>query len=124
MKHITFGGIRNTFKKLIAKHQQKKLDVCYICDEGYVKPTFASIISMILNKKKQTFLHIRIIGVDISAYAVASFNKFNRYSNVKLDVINVKNPYDNIQTTHRHVSKAAMLKFKIPNIFPNLDKIL
>lgn len=120
-KYYLFG-VRFFLQK---KHwNNQKMDVCYICDSGYVTPTLVSVMSLILNKNFQTNLNIHIIGVNISAYAVACFEKFNQFKNVKMDIMNVKNPYDNIQTFHQHVSKAALLKFKIPNIFTKLHRIL
>ena len=99
------------------------VNICFITDTNYAVPTGVAIESLIKNCNKDTQYNVYVIAVGTNKKLADKFKKL-KTDNVNIDVINTKNIYDDIQTTHQHVSKAAMIKFNIPNMFPNLDKIL
>lgn len=101
---------------------KNEISIVYICDEYYVMPTCVSIQSIYENKKNSVY-NIYIFGVELSDKSKKLIES------LKLDDINIKlftldNKYDDINTTHVYVSKAALFKFDIPLILKDLDKVL
>ena len=99
------------------------VNICFITDKNYAVPTGVAIESLVKNCNKDTQYNLYVIAVDTDKKVADKLKKL-KTNNVNIDVINTENIYDYIQTTHQHVSKAAMIKFNIPNMFPDLDKIL
>lgn len=98
------------------------IPIVYICDEKYVMPTCVSIRSIYENKKDSTY-DIYIIGVDLSEASKDTINKIN-LSGLNINLLTYENKYENLNTNHVYVSKAALFKFDIPNILVDLDKVL
>ncbi len=101
---------------------KNEISIVYICDEYYVMPTCVSIQSIYENKKNSVY-NIYIFGVELSDKSKKLIES------LKLEDINIKlftldNKYDDINTTHVYVSKAALFKFDIPLILKDLDKVL
>ena len=101
------------------------LSICFITDEGYVLPTMTAIKSVIMNKADTSSLDIYVIGTGLKEQTVSDFQNL-KGENTNLTVLNIENEYEKIDTTHPWVSKAALLKFSLPNLFspPRLNKLL
>lgn len=97
------------------------INVCFITDENYVLPTLVAIQSLIVNSK-----HKACINIVASQLSEDSKNLFKQLATIKckINIVISSNPGDNIDTKHLYVSKAAMLKFALPQIFSDLKKIL
>lgn len=85
-------------------------------------PTCVSIQSIYENKKNSVY-DIYVFGVNLSE------NSKKIIQSIKLKDINIKffdlhNKYEQLNTSHIYVSKAALFKFDIANILSNLDKVL
>ncbi len=97
-----------------------------ICDDNYVMPTLVAIRSMVENTKKSTYINIVVLGNNLSKQNVVKIKNMNRFKHISVDVLDksdiIKN-YTNIDQ-NRHVTPAALLKFYLPKIFNNYDKIL
>ena len=98
------------------------ISIVYICDEQYVMPTCVSIRSIYENRKTSIY-DIYIIGVDLSGRSKNVIKSIN-LSGINIYLLEFENKYKNLPTTHVYVSKAALYKFDIPNILPDLDKVL
>lgn len=94
----------------------KKISVVLITDDNYVVPTAVTIASIVKNAKSA--VEIYVLGVGISAKNKTYLSK----AGAKVIETNVSLPQ--FTGTHPHVSAAALLKFDLPNIFCNYDKIL
>lgn len=101
----------------------KMINIVFITDDNYVLTTKIAIKSLIANKKKDTQYNINIICVDLLDNNIAILNNLNE-KNAVINIIKETNKYTNVGFFHKHVSKAALFKFQIPNIFSDLDKIL
>ncbi|MBQ3785120.1 MAG: hypothetical protein II843_01855, partial [Alphaproteobacteria bacterium] len=99
------------------------VNVCFICDSKYTVPTGVAIQSLLINSYKKTKYNIYIIGVNLDKETVRKFNKLKSH-NHNIFVINTDNKYEKMDVNHGYVSKAALIKFDLPNILSNLDKIL
>lgn len=108
-------------------NENKKVHIVCITDENYSMPTTVSITSMKLNKKESSIYTIHILANNISS---DSENKFLSLSdeNFTIDLIKVEQD-ERFKTFKKgdgdlHVSPAAILKFKIPQILNNVGKVL
>ena len=99
------------------------INIVFITDKNYVFPTKVAIKSLIANKNRETQYNINIIGVELDENDVFLFKNLET-DNVKINIIQKDNDYENIGFNHQYVSKAALFKFQIPNIFNDLDKVL
>lgn len=97
------------------------INVCFITDENYVLPTLVAIQSLIVNSKHKVC--VNVVSSQLSEDSQKLFKQLAT-SNCKINIIISSNPGDSIDTKHLYVSKAAMLKFALPQIFSDLDKIL
>ena len=99
-------------------------NLVYITDDGYVLPTRISIKSAIVNYGGEC-LNIFIIAVDVSEknqIVLSSLNEIRK--NVTVTVINKDDAYNELGVSHFYVSSAALYKFQLPKIFPDISKIL
>lgn len=103
--------------------KNRTVHMAYICDTKYAEPTLVSACSAICNKKPRTILHINIVSTGLSTKEKFFFEKLKKH-NVHIHILDVENCFNQINTFHNHVSKAAMLKFKLSSLFPKLNKIL
>lgn len=99
------------------------VNIVFITDKKYVFTTKVAIKSLIANKNKETKYNVNIIGVELGEDDVLLFKNLET-DDVKINIIQKDNDYSDIGFEHQHVSKAALFKFQIPNIFADLDKIL
>lgn len=100
--------------------------IVMICDDNYVMPTLVALRSMVANREKFTHLNISVLGVNLSKYNSARLLNINRFSGITLNVLDksdVVTKYQNIDK-NRHVTFASLLKFFLPKIFENDDKVL
>lgn len=108
---------------LFNRSSKMHINICFITDASYVLPTCVSITSLIKNKKRSSIIDIFVVGTGLDENQLKLFEQLKTH-NVNILVNNVVNKYDQVNTKHGYVSKAAMLKFDLPKLFPNLDKIL
>ena len=99
-----------------------KVNVCFITDENYAVPTLVAVQSLIENRAKNTRYRIYIVAVNLTEEQIKKFQKLTN-KKCRIYVKETNNIYDNINTSHLYVSKAAMLKFNLPNMFPKLNKL-
>lgn len=102
---------------------QEKLQIVFITDDKFVVPTGVAIYSLIRNKNPETECDIYVVcsGVD-----VALKEKLLSLSagTATVHIVEPRNGYEIPDASHPHVSRTALLKFDLPNLFPNLSKIL
>ena len=101
------------------------MNIVYITDENYIMPTAVSITSLVMNAK--TDLNIYIICNNPS-------DKIERLRSINtpkssINIINVNGKYDLKKINGSfdidcRVTETALLKFFIPEILDNLNKVL
>lgn len=103
-------------------------DIILICDENYAMPTEVMVRSISCNAEK----YGRIYNIHVCSWNLPDVNK-ERFIALSTERVNVEvhiidmNRYEkrlNMVYQNSHVTPTALLKFEIPNIFSNLDKIL
>ncbi|MBR1617324.1 glycosyltransferase family 8 protein [bacterium] len=98
------------------------VQICLITDENYVKPTVVAISSIICNKDINTCCAFHIISKNVTDASKKLIKKFAR-DDIKIEFIDADDELKEIKE-FSHVSKTALLKFRLAEIFNNLDKII
>jgi lipopolysaccharide biosynthesis glycosyltransferase len=97
--------------------------VAFICDSHYVIPTAVAITSLIYNKNPTTYYDIYIITADLSEREIEKFYEF-KGSNADIHIMKVSlEKYKGIHVSG-HITSAVYLKFDLPYLIPNQDKVL
>ncbi|MEE0968642.1 MAG: glycosyltransferase, partial [Clostridia bacterium] len=102
------------------------INVCFITDNGYCKPTATAIASLINNKSKNDLLEIYIICDGVSEENKNKLLKLSKDTN-KIHIVEAagleqyKNMFENPNIS---ATTAALYKFLIPNFLANLDKVV
>lgn len=103
----------------------KAIPVAFICDDNYALPTAVAITSMGLSKKRSTRYEIYILGVGLSEDSKKRLSSLNREDMAVtiLDKSFSEKQAQVVQVRER-VTPAALLKFDLPIIFSQQEKIL
>jgi len=103
--------------------------ICFICDDNYKIPTIVAINSLKRNINRsgglQYVCHIVSFGLSddsIKAFSALGENGFD----VQIKIVDDKNFKERLNQVHQrtHVTQSALLKFELPNLFSNYDKVL
>ncbi|MDR1305148.1 MAG: hypothetical protein LBK76_08005 [Verrucomicrobiales bacterium] len=96
------------------------MEIVFITDENYALATRAAIRSVLANATggAATPLTVHVICVATTPLTMEKFRALGAR------VIEKDNRFAGVGAAHPHVSKAALWKFELPNVFTDLDKIL
>ena len=97
--------------------------ICLITDKNYVIPTCVLLESMIYNKKSQSLYEVNILADDIEDKHIEILEQYNK-ENFIVKVFKLKNRYKNLKNKNSYVTNSAFLKFDIPIILKEYNKIL
>ncbi|MBP5352863.1 MAG: glycosyltransferase family 8 protein [Alphaproteobacteria bacterium] len=105
--------------------RKKTAHIALITDSNYVMPTIVAVKSMLFHKAENVVYHVYIVTTNLTAEDVAKLQSLQRHD-FYIQIVNREDLIAQYMTLmqHRHVSHAALLKFFLPQIFPQLDKIL
>ena len=108
--------------------ENSTLEICFICDNGYVMPTAVAITSLIASKRDSTRCNIYVIADELSEQNEEVFKRFCR-EDVNVRVI--RRSADELRTLHAAscgsmcvATPAALLKFFLGDMLVHLDKVL
>ncbi len=97
--------------------------IVFITDENYVLPTIVAIKSIEISNPDLT-ITIFILADQISSDSEKSLLNC-RTKNINIKILkNTNNNLDDLKIKNLHVSTSAILKFELPNIFKDFEKIL
>jgi lipopolysaccharide biosynthesis glycosyltransferase len=101
------------------------VNIVYITDQNYLMPTYVSIFSMRESRDKSIVYFVNIITNGVSESDAYYFNELST-EKFFINVLRVDedNSKFKIEKNGFHVSTSAVLKFKLPDFFMTLDKIL
>ena len=97
------------------------IPVIFITDENYAMPTAVAITSLLKNKKKDTQYNLYVLGVGLSDDSISKINKAGKEF---VNIIEQDDIFKEYIFSHEYVSSAALFKFKIPELFPQFDKVI
>lgn len=101
------------------------INIAYISDDNFLMPTYVSVSTLFEKRDQDAHYNIYIICPDISDGQFEIFNSMQS-DGFSVKIIDVKDTYENFKITKDgfHVSPAAILKFSLPDLLPQLEKIL
>ncbi|MDT2767085.1 glycosyltransferase [Lactococcus raffinolactis] len=101
--------------------------VVQITDETYLMPTSVAITSMKENKNGSSKYIVHVVSVGLSSESKNKLFELQE-ENFIIDIVEQKTEQAFLKLTKAdgdlHVKPAATVKFKLPEIFPHIDKIL
>jgi lipopolysaccharide biosynthesis glycosyltransferase len=100
-----------------------KVSVVFICDSHYVMPTAVAVTSLICNKNPETYYDIYIVAADLSDKEIEKFHE-SRGSSADIHIIKVSLKKFEGLYKYGHLTHAAYLKFDLPDLIFNQDKVL
>jgi lipopolysaccharide biosynthesis glycosyltransferase len=100
-----------------------KVPVAFICDSHFVIATAVALTSLMCNKNPDTYYDIYIIAVDLSEMEM---KKFYEFKGGKADIHIIKVSLEKYEDMQQYglVNSTAYLKFDLPDLIPNQDKVL
>lgn len=101
------------------------MEVVFVTDENYALPTGVAITSLKENRNITSRYNVHVLGVNIKPETMNRFcSMSDKHFSVDVKPIEDFFDFSSIESNTRHVSRAAIFKFIIPQIFPELPKIL
>lgn len=106
------------------------LNVAFILDENYYLPTYVAIISLLENKKKTSEYVINLIYTKLNDSQKKELSNLEKkYDNciIKLHYFSqheLNEKYSSIKEHHCTATNAALLKFELPQICKDIDRLL
>ena len=109
------------------KHDLNKIvNIVFTTDVNYKNYLKTTIRSAVANKNEDSVYNINILCVDLSEIDCNAYKKFEN-KNVNINLVPVKldsiKDVGNYEIEYR-VTRADLFKFFMPDLFPDLDKIL
>lgn len=101
-------------------YAQKEVHVVFITDNNYAFPTAIAISSLFYSAKKETKYIVHILGIDLEE----DMKEFLLESGRNVEIISLPESLICGTFEHEHVSKAALFKFKIAEILPQLSRVI
>ncbi len=101
-----------------------RVPVVFICDRHYVIPTAVAITSLIEHRNPQTHYDIYVVAAELSETEINKFFEF-RECQADIHVISVSlKKFEGICSKSLYITPAACLKFDLPNLIPQHEKVL
>ena len=120
--------VKENAEGILNNSKTNGIPVIFITDDNYVVPTSVAITSLICNKNKETKYDIFLLTTGLSEENKLLFSQFNT-EDITLTTKTI--PLDELENLHTYendticqASPAALLKFKIPTIFTQYDKVI
>lgn len=101
-----------------------RINIALITDADYLLTTVVAVRSLIHHTSIDKFYALYIIGEKDVESAWKERFEYDFGPNIEVRFIEAKIEYNDFQSVHFYVSKTALLKFQLPNLLPQLDKVL
>lgn len=103
----------------------EQIPIVFICDENYVMPTTVAICSLKKSRKKNTAYLVYVIGSGLSEYSQKKILTLSE-NDFPIEIVKrgLSEEQEKIVQYRERVTIVATLKFDLPNIFKEHDKIL
>lgn len=101
------------------------VNIAYISDHNFAMPTYVSLFSLKVNRNKNNKYKIFLFAIEFSDNEKLEFRLLSE-ENFCVEVIDVPNEYGKFEINKPgfHVSPSAILKFRLPHLLTNIDKVL
>ena len=115
-------NIRNKIEAQFAgehKNVQRR-PIMFITDNKYAYPTAVAISSLMFNSEEPDRFDVFVIGDQLDE----EMKRLIVSSGINVNVVETRNDFSSIDFEHAHVTKAALNKFYLSEMFPDIDKAL
>jgi len=115
--------IRKKIEKQIddkGAEEEKSIPIIFITDSKYAYPTAIAISSLMFNARNPEVFDVFVIGDGLDD----DMKKILTLSGIHVTIVETNKDFSEINFEHAHVTKAALNKFFIPELFPDLNKAL
>lgn len=101
------------------------IHIAFITDENFAFPTGVALASLQKNRNKLSQYQIYVMCNNVPDDIKKRFLSYN-CNNFSIYIYDLEGfgELDSIEQRTEHVSKTAMFKFKLPELFPNIEKLL
>lgn len=114
-----------------APFPQDMVDCAFITDDGYVNMTAVAINSIRRTRNPKTKIRIHVVAAALSEYSEKLFKLFEE-TDFSIDVVRIeKSVLEKLSSYHQYIkgghcmaTPAALLKFALPELLPNLNRVL
>lgn len=105
------------------------LNIAFIADGGFFLPSVVALTSLLKNKKKESVYHIYFVVVDFTQKQKEILKKMAEKKQTALDIVEIKEAdlqekYAGIAKHDCCASVSALIKFDLPYICADVDKLL
>ena len=116
------GEMRDGLEKMSSLPEAGAIPVVFITDSGYLAPTRVAVTSLLRNRDPRTRYKVYVVAAGLTREEKESFGVFS--SAVEVVDPGADSVFAGEVPDHPHVSGAALLKFHLPELFPNERKML
>lgn len=104
----------------------KKYAVAFACDNNYAMPFAVTLESMLLHRKETTFYDVFcMVPSGFSQENMQRIEKIKqKYSNFKLTFLDMKDAFQSLSMTVKHISYVTYFRLKIPELITDHDQCL
>ena len=100
------------------------IHIAFICDEAFALPTGVAIASLLSARAQGTKYSVHVVSSGLSTDSKVRLKSLSG-DDAKVVVHEVDGAeFAGVTSGNAHVSGTAMFKFKLPRIFPNLNRVL
>ncbi len=107
---------------------KNRLPVAFICDRGYIMQTSVALLSLIGSKNTDTVPDIHIVSYGLDETQERALLSLGREDApvriVRGDACFSEDSFPVTESRYRVATKAALLKFYLPRLLPELDRVL
>ena len=128
IKYLQLSNIKNTYNNTdLYPNQKDSICVCFSIDDSYI-PQLSTIINSLIENSNDKYLYeIFVINTNVST-SNKNIIKQQEKNNIKIKFIDIDKYIQNIYKynfyTYKYFTISTYLRFFIPEIFKNFDKIL
>ena len=101
----------------------KKVNICFLTDDGYAMPTCVAMTSMLINKNKDSTYNIFMLCINVSEENISRFKQLEK-NDFRIKIIELNDEYKKYNMEGVSASATAMYKFHIPQILKEIDKVI
>lgn len=107
------------------KNNESVVHIVFVTDDNYALPTGVAITSLKINRATNISYEIHILCVDVSVINIEKLKDMECINfKISIKLMSGYSGFEGIKKKTKHVSLAAMYKFMLPELFPELNKIL
>lgn len=95
-----------------------KIPIVLASDNNYAKYAAATLVSILENKKEDTFYDFYLLTTSDFKYQKKILKDISKYNNININFIDMKESFNNLKRMIEHISNVTYYRLKMPEILP------